>query len=50
MKITTEYSKSDLHKGKCKSCKEKTLVTDNGKCPGCIEADKFYEITMKRME
>ncbi len=53
MKITTEYSDFDLHKGKCLSCGRKTLILNEGiltenydnKCPNCIEDDKFYKMT-----
>lgn len=53
MNITTEYSQSDLHKGICKSCGDKTLVLDEGilesrfdeMCPDCIESIKFEEMT-----
>lgn len=42
----TTYNESDLHKGECSSCGDRTLITDNGKCPECIEAIKFEEATM----
>ena len=54
MKVTTEYSPFDLHKGKCRSCGKRKLilnedvsVKDANKCPDCIEDDKFFEMTSK---
>lgn len=44
----TTYYPEDLEKGKCKSCSEKTwVVINDGRCPECIEEQKFYEETMK---
>jgi len=44
---TTEYEYEDLHKGKCKSCNKRTLVTEDEICPECIEDEKFFEQSMK---
>ena len=52
MIIETEYNETDLIRGKCKSCGDKTLVLaegiddkHEGWCPDCIEAEKFEEMT-----
>lgn len=51
MKITTEYSESDLYRGKCRSCGERTDIVrgESGVeeqyidwCPDCIEEDKLF--------
>ena len=47
MKIEINYSESDLKKGKCTCCGEKSneIVIGDGKCIDCIEEIKFYEET-----
>lgn len=52
MIIETTYNETDLVRGKCLSCGDKTLVLDEGIddkhegwCPDCIEAEKFEEMT-----
>lgn len=49
MENITTYSEIDLKKGKCTSCSEKSkeILIDDGRCIDCIEADKFFEETMK---
>jgi len=49
MIIETTYSREELYKGKCSSCGEwsTTLLKGDSRCIDCIEADKFYEETMK---
>jgi len=55
MKIITKYNVFDLHRGKCKSCGEKTLILNEGiledkyidMCPDCIESIKFENLTME---
>ena len=45
MKTITEYRNADLHRGKCRSCGDRTLITDDGRCPQCVEDAKFYQMT-----
>lgn len=48
MITTTTYSWADLEDGECRSCGEQTdVVIDDGRCPDCIEEQKFYDMTMK---
>lgn len=55
MRMTTEYSKQDLHKGKCISCGVRTLILKEhvlddkfeNLCPECVEACKFEEATWR---
>lgn len=49
MYIETTYSPFDLESGACTSCSEhsKEILIDDGRCVDCIEADEFYEETMK---
>lgn len=49
MVIETTYKINDLTYGICKSCGEKSneIVIGDGRCLDCLEADNFYEITMK---
>ena len=49
MKITTEYSESELEKGECTYCSEKSdeILIDNGICVDCIEEINFFNETMK---
>jgi len=43
----TDYYDSDLSDGTCRSCNEETRVVEgDGRCPDCIEEQKFYEMTM----
>lgn len=46
---TTTYEYSDLESGVCTSCNERSneIVVDDGRCVDCVEADNFYEETMK---
>jgi hypothetical protein len=43
------YEPRDLKKGKCPSCGEKSneIVVEDGRCVDCIEAERFYDETMK---
>ena len=43
------YKLHELKKGKCTSCGEKSneIVIGDGRCVDCIEAERFYEETMK---
>ncbi len=52
MKTETIYHPSDLHRGECEWCGEKSdelIYTEDGQevCIDCIEEMKFYEGTMK---
>ena len=49
MKIETIYSPHELRRGKCPSCGDKSseILIEDGRCLDCIEADKFFEETMK---
>lgn len=49
MKTETTYVESDLEKGKCSCCGEKSaeILIDDGRCIDCIEEEKFFEKTMK---
>ncbi|MCX6216525.1 hypothetical protein [Spirosoma sp.] len=43
----TDYFLADLRPGECRSCSEETdIVPGDGRCPDCIEEQKFYEMTM----
>jgi len=44
MKKETVYSKSDLVKGKCKSCGEKSdeIYQTDGRCVDCIYDEDFH--------
>lgn len=46
---TTTYSERELETGKCTSCGEESneILIGDGRCIDCIEADEFYEQTMK---
>jgi len=46
---TTTYSEHELETGECTSCGEQSneILIGDGRCIDCIEADKFYEQTMK---
>ena len=46
--IETIYSRCDLKSGKCRRCGKKSneILKGDGRCIDCIEAEKFYEITM----
>lgn len=46
--IETIYSRCDLRSGKCHSCGERSdeILKGDGRCIDCIEAEKFYEMTM----
>ena len=48
MRTEVVYSRCDLKSGKCRSCGEKSneILKGDGRCIDCIEAEKFYEITM----
>ncbi len=52
MKKETIYEPYDLESGKCTSCEEKSkeILIDDGRCVDCIEADDFYEETMKGLK
>lgn len=46
------YASSDLHSGKCEWCGEMSdelITTEDGQevCIDCIEAEKFYQESMK---
>lgn len=47
----TTYSERDLETGKCTSCSEQSneILIGDGRCVDCIEDEKFYEETMKRL-
>ena len=49
MKVSKNYSQFDLKTGKCTCCGEKSkeILIDDGRCIDCIEAENFYEETMK---
>lgn len=51
MEKTTTYHKSELKTGTCHGCSEMSdeiLIEDeHHRCVDCIEADDFYEETMK---
>lgn len=44
----TIYLPSELQHGVCRCCREESdeIVTGDGRCVDCIEADRFYEETM----
>lgn len=46
--IETIYSRHELRSGKCHSCGEYSdeILKGDGRCIDCIEAEKFYEMTM----
>ena len=50
-KFETTYGRSELKKGRCKSCKEisKEIVIGDGRCVTCIEEKKFFNETMKNI-
>lgn len=43
------YSEHDLEEGKCTSCGEQSseILIGDGRCVDCIEAEAFYDETMK---
>ena len=42
------YSAQDLHHGVCESCGEESdEITNVGICVDCVEAELFYQETMK---
>ena len=42
------YRPSELHHGKCEWCGEESdEITDEGVCVDCVEAEKFYQESMK---
>jgi hypothetical protein len=43
------YGPADYKKGKCTSCGEMSdeILIGDGRCIDCIEAERFYEDTMK---
>lgn len=45
----TIYTEEDLESGECTSCGEDNdeILIDDGRCIECVEADNFYEETMK---
>jgi hypothetical protein len=47
MEIT--YLDFELHEGKCSSCGDVSdeILIDDGRCVECVEADRFYESTMR---
>lgn len=47
VEITT-YSPADLTSGVCSECGQESneIVVDDGRCVDCVEADKFYHLTM----
>lgn len=48
--MTTErnYPKSELHHGVCSFCgDESDEITEEGLCVDCVEAELFYQETMK---
>ena len=49
MKTETTYTPSDLKRGKCKACGEKSniIVINDGRCIDCIEMEKFLNLTTK---
>lgn len=48
----TTYSENELHSGKCSSCGDQSneILNGDGRCLDCIEAEKFYEMTMNNLE
>jgi predicted ATP-dependent serine protease len=50
MKSSAIYSESDLKKGKCKCCGEKSdkILIDDGRCADCIEEETFFEQIMSK--
>ena len=46
--IETIYSRCDLKSGKCRRCGKKSneILKRDGRCIDCIEAEKFYEMTI----
>lgn len=51
MKTETPYYPCELKKGRCKSCKEisKEIVIGDGRCIKCIEEEKSFNETMKKI-
>lgn len=48
MSIETIYSADELEPGECKSCCEVTdIIPHDGRCPDCIEEQKFIAMTMQ---
>lgn len=49
MMTETIYSQSELEHGICKCCGEESdeILKGTGECLDCIEAENFYEETMK---
>ena len=49
MNTETTYYDNELKRGKCTSCGEisNEILIDDGRCVDCIEAEKFYNETMK---
>lgn len=49
MNIETNYSESDLERGKCTSCNKTSneILIDDTRCVDCIEEQKFFDETMK---
>ena len=48
MITTTDYFDSELRDGECTCCSEQTrIVPDDGRCPDCIEEEKFINMTMQ---
>jgi hypothetical protein len=50
MKPATIYSESNLKKGKCKCCGQRSdqIVIDDGRCIDCIEEETFFGRIMKK--
>ena len=49
MEENTTYEPIDLKSGKCTSCDEYSneILIGDGRCVDCVEAEKFYNETMK---
>lgn len=46
MITTTTYNQGDLQPGKCSCCNEELpIVRGDGRCPDCIEDEKFFNAT-----
>lgn len=52
MVTETIYKQEELEHGICISCSQESdeILKEDGRCIDCIEADKFYDMTMNQDE
>lgn len=52
MVTETIYKQEELEHGICSSCNQESdeILKEDGRCIDCIEADKFYDMTMNQDE